>query len=59
MYNMDISLLGYKFNLEVLILIGVVYLILVGDLLCPWSSLIECNVLLKSAAEAGADLGIT
>ena len=36
-----------------------VYLILVGDLLCPCSSLIECNVLLKSAAEAGADLGIT
>jgi len=30
MYNMDISILGYKFNLEVLILIGVVYLILVG-----------------------------
>ena len=30
MYNMDITFLGYKFNLEVLILIGVVYLILVG-----------------------------
>ena len=30
MYNMDISVLGYKFNVEVLILIGVVYLILVG-----------------------------
>jgi len=30
MYNMDITILGYKFNLEVLILIGVVYLILVG-----------------------------
>ena len=27
---MDITILGYKFNLEVLILIGVVYLILVG-----------------------------
>jgi len=34
MYNMDISLLGYKFNLEVLILIGVVYLILVGHTVC-------------------------
>jgi hypothetical protein len=31
---MDISLLGYKFNLEVLILIGVVYLILVGHTVC-------------------------
>ena len=34
MYNMDISILGYKFNLEVLILIGVVYLILVGHTFC-------------------------
>uniref|UniRef100_A0A6C0EQJ3 Uncharacterized protein n=1 Tax=viral metagenome TaxID=1070528 RepID=A0A6C0EQJ3_9ZZZZ len=33
MYNMDISILGYKINLEVLILIGVVYLILVGHTL--------------------------
>ncbi len=30
MYNMDISIFGYKLNLEILILIGVVYLILVG-----------------------------
>jgi len=34
MYNMDISILGYKFNLEVLILIGIVYLILVGHMFC-------------------------
>ena len=34
MYNMDISILGYKFNLEILILISVVYLILVGHTLC-------------------------
>jgi hypothetical protein len=34
MYNMDITLLGYKFNLELLILIGVVYLILVGHTVC-------------------------
>ena len=32
MYNMDITIFGYKLNLEVLILIGVVYLILVGHL---------------------------
>jgi hypothetical protein len=31
---MDITLLGYKFNLELLILIGVVYLILVGHTVC-------------------------
>jgi hypothetical protein len=34
MYNMDISILGYKLNLEILILIGVVYLILAGHTLC-------------------------
>ena len=34
MYNMDISILGYKINLEVLILIGVIYLILVGHTFC-------------------------
>lgn len=34
MYNMNVSLFGYNFNLEVLILIGVVYLILVGHTLC-------------------------
>ena len=30
MYNMDINVFGFKFNLEILILIGVVYLIMVG-----------------------------
>ena len=34
---MDISILGYKLNLEILILIGVVYLILVGHTLCGCS----------------------
>ena len=34
MYSMDISILGYKFNLEILILIGVIYLILVGHMFC-------------------------
>ncbi len=37
MYNMDISIFGFKLNLEVLILIGVVYLILVGHTLCGCS----------------------
>jgi hypothetical protein len=31
---MDITIFGYKLNLEVLILIGVVYLILVGHMFC-------------------------
>lgn len=30
MYNMDITLFGFKMNLEILILIGVIYLILVA-----------------------------
>ena len=34
MYNMDISIFGYKLNLEILILMGVVYLILVGHTVC-------------------------
>jgi len=38
MYNMDISILGYKVNVEVLILIGVVYLILVGHTFCGCAS---------------------
>lgn len=33
MYNMNISILGFKLNLEILILIGVVYLIMVGHTL--------------------------
>jgi hypothetical protein len=35
---MDISILGYKLNVEILILIGVVYLILVGHTVCGCSS---------------------
>lgn len=38
MYNMDISIFGFKINLEILILIGVVYLILVGHTLCGCSN---------------------
>ena len=34
MYNMDISILGFKLNLEILILIGIVYLIMVGHTVC-------------------------
>ena len=34
MYNMEISLFGYKIELELLILICVIYLILVGHTLC-------------------------
>ena len=30
MYNMDINLFGFKLNVEILILIGIVYLILAG-----------------------------
>ena len=35
---MDISIFGYKLNLEVLILIGIIYLILVGHTLCGCSN---------------------
>lgn len=46
MYNMDITILGYKIKLEILILIGVIYLILVGHTVCGccnFYSLIEGN----------------
>ena len=38
MYNMEISIFGFKLNVEILILIGVVYLILVGHTLCGCSN---------------------
>jgi hypothetical protein len=51
---MDISIFGYKLNLEILILIGVIYLILVGHTLCGCSnySLMEgLDVMNKVAGE--------
>ena len=39
MYNMDISIFGYKIDLEVLILIGIIYLVLVAHTICG-----TCNV---------------
>ncbi len=44
MYNMDISIFGYKISLEILILIAILYLIIVGHTLCSccdFYSLIE------------------
>ena len=44
MYNMDISILGLKLNVEILILIGVIYLIIVGHTLggcCCFNGLSE------------------
>ena len=35
---MEISILGFKLNVEILILIGVVYLVLVGHLFCSCCS---------------------
>ena len=39
MYNMEISIFSYKLNVEVLILIGVIYLIIIGHTFCGC-----CNV---------------
>lgn len=54
MYNMDISIFGFKLNLEILILIGVVYLILVGHTVCGCSnySLLEGLQTIGKAAVA-------
>jgi outer membrane murein-binding lipoprotein Lpp len=46
MYNMDISIFGYKIGLEILILMGIIYLILATHTLCGccnFYSLIEGN----------------
>jgi len=59
MYNMDISILGYKLNLEVLILIGVIYLILVGHTVggcCNVGGIMEG---LTTAAKAGTNAAAT
>lgn len=50
MYNMDISILGHRLNLELIILIGVVYLILVGHTVCSC-----CSVSSKKEGFAGAN----
>ena len=55
MYNMDISVLGYKFNLEVLILIGVVYLILVGHTVCSCCNMHGIMEGLTTATTAGVN----
>ena len=49
---MDISIFGYKLNLEILILIGVIYLILVGHTLCGCSNygLMEGLEMMKAGA---------
>lgn len=53
---MDISIFGYKLNLEILILIGVVYLILVGHTLCGCSNLglMEGLEMMKDVAKGDA-----
>jgi hypothetical protein len=57
---MDISIFGFKLNLEVLILIGVVYLILVGHTLCGCSrvGLMEGYEAMKGAVEANTPLSL-
>ena len=53
MYNMDISIFGYKLNVEILILIGVIYLILVGHTLCGC-----CNYsLMEAFTDASGNMG--
>lgn len=54
MYNMDISIFGYKLNVEILILIGIIYLILVGHTFCGC-----CNYsLMESFTDASGNTAI-
>ena len=52
---MDISIFGYKLNLEILILIGVVYLILVGHTVCGCCNMGKIIEGLEVAAEKVMD----
>jgi len=50
---MEISVLGYKLNLEVLILIGIIYLILVGHTFCGCCNMRGVMEGLTTAAQVG------
>jgi hypothetical protein len=54
---MDISIFGYKVNLEILILIGIVYIILVGHTFCGCCrvGLLEGLEVMKGPADATSD----
>ena len=56
MYNMNISIFGFKLNLEILILIGVIYLILVFHTLygCANCSLMEGLEMIKAKVATDA-----
>ena len=68
MYIMDLALFGFKLNLEVLILIGIVYLILVVNTLTSCcnvlgitegfatNGIMEADTLTKNMAQQGANL---
>ncbi len=51
---MDISIFGFKLNLEILILIGVIYLILVGHLFCGC-----CNYNLMEGFDVSGNVDIS
>ena len=55
---MDISIFGYKLNLEILILIGIIYLIIVGHTLCGCSnySLMEGLEAMTDAVSKATDM---
>jgi hypothetical protein len=53
MYNMDISIFGYKIGLEILILMGIIYLILASHTLCGC-----CNFYsLIEGMDSGSNMG--
>ena len=56
MYNMDISFFGYKLNVEILILIGVIYLILVGHTLCGCSNYSLMEAFTDASGNVAQDL---
>lgn len=54
MYKMEISILGYRINLEILILIGILYLILVGHTICGCCNM---NKLMEGFTGANTNYG--
>ena len=60
MYNMNISIFGYKLNLQILNLIGIIYLILVAHTLCGCSNYTLMEGLdMMNSATTGSTTGAT
>jgi hypothetical protein len=59
MYNMDISLFGLKINMEILLLIGIIYLILVVHTLCSCCNMPNIMEALTTMDASGSQVDVS